>query len=89
MLLEEIKNGENKEIEFKRELPERSDKYMKTIVAFANSYGGKLIIGVEDTTREIVGIDEKTAFQIMDSIANAISDSCTPAIILDITHYKR
>lgn len=85
MLLEDIKNGENKEVEFKRELPERSDKYMKTIVAFANSYGGKLIIGVEDKTREIFGVDEKTAFQIMDSIANAISDSCTPAIIPDIT----
>lgn len=85
MLLEEIKNGENKEIEYKRELPEHSDKYMKSIVAFANSYGGKLIIGVEDDTREIIGVDEEKAFQIMDSIANAISDSCEPAIIPDIT----
>lgn len=85
MLLEEIKNGENKEIEFKRELPERSGKYMKTIVAFANSYGGKLIIGVEDTTREIIGVDERVAFQMMDSIANAVSDSCMPTIIPDIT----
>lgn len=84
MLLEEIKNGENKEIEYKRELPEHSDKYMKSIVAFANSYGGKLIIGVEDDTREIIGVDEEKAFQIMDSIANAISDSCEPAIIPDI-----
>lgn len=85
MLLEEIKNGENKEIEYKRELPEHSEKYMKSVVAFANSYGGKVIFGVEDKTREIVGVDEEKAFQIMDSIANAISDSCEPAIIPDIT----
>lgn len=85
MLLEEIKNGENKEIEYKRELPEHSEKYMKSVVAFANSYGGKVIFGVEDKTREIVGIDEEKAFQLMDSIANAISDSCEPAIIPDIT----
>lgn len=85
MLLEEIKNGENKEIEYKRELPKHSDKYMKSVIAFANSYGGKIIFGVEDETREIVGVEEEKAFQIMDSIANAISDSCEPAIIPDIT----
>lgn len=85
MLLEEIKNGENKEIEYKRELPKHSDKYMKSVIAFANSYGGKIIFGVEDKTREIVGVDEEKAFEMMDSIANAISDSCEPAIIPDIT----
>ena len=85
MLLEEVKNGENKEIEYKRELPKHSDKYMKSVIAFANSYGGKIIFGVEDKTREIVGVEEEKAFQIMDSIANAISDSCEPAIIPDIT----
>lgn len=85
MLLDEIKNGENKEIEYKRELPKPSEKYMKTVVAFANSYGGKIIVGVEDATKEIVGVDEEKANQLMDSIANAISDSCEPAIIPDIT----
>ena len=35
MLLKEIRNSENKEIEYKRELPEHSDKYMKSVVAFA------------------------------------------------------
>lgn len=42
MLSEEIKNGETQEIEYKRELPERSEKYMKTIVAFANTHGGRM-----------------------------------------------
>lgn len=49
---------------------------MKSVIAFANSSGGKIIIGVEDGTRNLVGVDEKAVFQIMDNIANAVSDSC-------------
>lgn len=84
MKLEEIFAGESKNLEFKESLPAKSSKYMKTIVAFANGQGGKLIIGVEDDTKKIVGIDKNEAFKIMDAIANAISDSCKPAIIPDI-----
>lgn len=39
----EILQGESKNIEFKVELPFKSEKYMKSIVAFANSSGGKLV----------------------------------------------
>lgn len=84
MKLEEIFVGESKNLEFKESLPVKSSKYIKTIVAFANGQGGKLIIGVEDDTKKIVGIDKNEAFKIMDAIANAISDSCKPAIIPDI-----
>ena len=31
-------------------IPDNSDKYMKTVVAFGNTQGGKLIIGVDDRT---------------------------------------
>ena len=37
-----------------------------------------------DETREVVGIDEAILFQMMDGIANAISDSCEPQIIPEI-----
>lgn len=37
-----------------------------------------------DETREIVGIGEARLFQTMDSIANAISDSCEPQIVPEI-----
>ena len=29
-------------------LPEKSDKYLKSVVAFANTRGGKIIIGIDD-----------------------------------------
>ena len=50
MTLEEIKNGESQNVEFKIVLPNDSKKYMKTVVAYANTSGGKIIIGVDDVT---------------------------------------
>lgn len=84
MTIGEIIRGESKNTEFKEELPRKSEKYTKTVVAYANTQGGKLVFGVVDETREVVGIDEAILFQTMDNIANAISDSCEPQIIPEI-----
>lgn len=79
--------GERKDIEFKETLPKDSEKYTKTIIAYANTQGGHLIVGVADETREIIGVDQSVLFQTMDSIANAVSDSCVPQIIPEIEPY--
>lgn len=85
MTMEEILGGESKNVEFKENLPEKSIKYMKSVVAFANGTGGKIIFGIADKTREVVGFDKEDVFRKIDAIANAVSDSCEPAIIPDIT----
>lgn len=85
MTIEEILTGESKNVEFKENLPEKSIKYMKSVVAFANGTGGKIIFGIADKTREVIGFDKEDVFRKMDAIANAVSDSCEPAIIPDIT----
>ena len=72
-------------MEFKENLLEKSIKYMKSVVAFANGTGGKIIFGIADKTREVVGFDKEDVFKKMDAIANAVSDSCEPAIIPDST----
>ena len=77
-------SGESKNIEYKVTLPDKSEKYMKTIVAFANTQGGKLIVGVDDNSHQVIGVDNDILFELMDSIANAVSDSCMPQIIPDI-----
>lgn len=84
MVIDTMFSGESKNIEYKIILPDKSEKYMKTIVAFANTQGGKLIVGIDDKTHEIVGVANEILFQLMDGIANAISDSCMPQIIPDI-----
>ena len=84
MTIEEIVRGESKNVEFKVRLPKDSANYIKTIVAFANTQGGQLVIGVYDKTRKVVGVDNEFAFQMMDSIANAVADSCEPQIVPNI-----
>ena len=57
-------SGESKNIEYKVAVPEKSEKYMKTVVAFANGNGGKIVFGIDDKTLEIVGMDEDNIFKI-------------------------
>ncbi len=85
MTLEEIKNSESKNVEFKVQLPDDGKKYMKTIVAYANTSGGKIIIGVDDITRKVVGVEPSSVFRSRDRIVNAVSDMCVPQIIPDVT----
>lgn len=84
MVEETMFSGESKNIEYKVTVPDKSEKYMKTVVAFANGRGGKIVFGIEDKTLEVVGMDEDSIYKTMDAITNAISDSCEPAIRPDV-----
>ncbi len=84
MTIEEILAGESKNVEFKVQRPDKSIKYMKSVVAFANGKGGQIVFGIDDKTREVVGIPGDKVFQEIDAITNAISDSCEPTIIPDV-----
>ena len=77
-------SGESKNIEYKVTVPDKSEKYMKTVVAFANGKGGKIVFGVDDKTLEIVGMNTENIYKTMDAITNAISDACEPAIRPDV-----
>ena len=83
--LKTLLNGESKNVEYKLLPPSRSINYTKTAVAFANGQGGCLVFGVEDQTLRVVGIAEDKVFTVMDSISDAIVNSCEPLIIPDIT----
>lgn len=78
-------SGESVNVEYKVAVPKDSAKYMKTVVAYANGRGGKIIFGVDDKTLEVVGMDTDSIFQTIDAITNAISDNCEPTILPDIT----
>lgn len=76
--------GESVNVEYKEAVPEKTIKYMKTVVAFANGKGGTLVFGIEDGTMKVVGIDKEELFTTMDAITNAIMDSCEPMIVPNI-----
>ena len=61
MLEDEIRVGESSNIEFKVEIPKKSEKYVKSIVAFANTAGGMF-----SSCREY-GIREPELLEIGDS----------------------
>ncbi|MCI9004579.1 MAG: winged helix-turn-helix transcriptional regulator [Lachnospiraceae bacterium] len=85
MTVEDMISGESEYIEFKQEVPQKSEVYMKTVVAFANGSGGKIVFGVEDGTFQVLGVKQEDAFSIMDGITSAICDSCTPMIMPIVT----
>jgi ATP-dependent DNA helicase RecG len=69
-----LKKPESKTLEFKRDLSSVKP-ILKTIVAFANTAGGILIIGKEDDG-EIIGISDIQ--KQLDKLANVISDNIMP-----------
>jgi len=77
-----INSGENKRVEFKEQLP-KNESIVKTVIAFSNTSGGKLIVGVNDN-REVVGIQEDNIFELQDKITSLIFDSCYPNILPEI-----
>ncbi len=80
MLLQEIRRlveqGEGETVEFKRKVA-HPDKIVREIVAFANTHGGNLLIGVDDD-RSIPGI--KFAEEEIFALEQAIQRWCRPHI---------
>jgi len=75
-LKERIAGGENIHTEFKESLPEASD-LAKSIVCFANTDGGQIIIGISDDG-EVLGLEGvDKAIQFVDNVAY---NNCEPPI---------
>lgn len=64
MTIEEIMSGESGYLEFKQMVPEKSETYMKTVIAFANGSGGRIVFGVENGTLNVVGSSRKMSFPL-------------------------
>lgn len=78
MLKELIDQPEGRELEFK-ENTKSLQKIVQTIVAFANTAGGTLVVGVKDKTKEIVGLDD--ALRDEERLARAVADSVSPQLV--------
>ena len=73
-----IAQGESKTLEFKRELP-RFEQIAKTVIAFANTSGGKLLIGVDDNG-SLVGVDADSVLDIQDRIYASLYEQIHPTL---------
>ena len=81
-LFDQIQHGESKTLELKLQLPQH-ENIAKTVVAFANTSGGKLVIGVNDQ-RQVVGVREDELFALQDQLTSLIFDRCYPAILPEL-----
>lgn len=81
MIEQLLAENEGKTIEFK-ETTRSLSGIMKTVVAFANSAGGTIIIGVKDKTKVLVGLSEILSEE--ERLANVITDSIFPLLTPDI-----
>lgn len=74
---------ESKLLEFKSRVTDFT-ALIKTCIAFANAAGGRIIIGIDDKTREIMGITESERNRIYDDFPNSLYDSASPNLVPQI-----
>jgi ATP-dependent DNA helicase RecG len=80
-LIEVLRKPEGKTLEYKRDLSS-PDGLLKTLVAFANTAGGVLAIGIEDRTKRVTGVSD--VFATEERLASIIADSIRPRLVPDI-----
>jgi predicted HTH transcriptional regulator len=73
-----IKEGEHQQLDFKFEISD-SRKIAKTLVAFSNTDGGKLLIGVKDNGN-IAGVSSGEEFYMVQAAAGMY---CKPEIVFE------
>jgi predicted HTH transcriptional regulator len=75
--------SESRRLEFKKSWP-KGDKIAQTAIAFANGAGGKIIFGIKNEPREVIGIPQEDIFALEEKAANNIFDISTPPIVPEI-----
>lgn len=86
-----IRLGEDSTLELKRVVlsgdrvtrPHRNE-FADELAAFANSRGGSLVLGVEDATREVLGIPLAGLDAVEGWVREICNDSVNPALSVDI-----
>jgi ATP-dependent DNA helicase RecG len=80
-LLELIQQGESSRVQFKERLP-HIDSLAQEMVAFSNTEGGKIIIGVNDKTGDLNGLSFQELQSVNQQLVNVASQSVFPPIII-------
>ena len=76
-----ISMQEGKTLEFKRDISSPKN-IIKTLVAFANTAGGRLLIGVEDDSREVRGVENPLDEE--ERLCSLIADNIAPRLVPNV-----
>jgi len=78
-----LKDPESRRLEFKERFS-KGEQVARTAVAFANGAGGKIVFGIKDDPRDIVGVLDSELFPLEEKITASILNHCAPAIVPEI-----
>jgi ATP-dependent DNA helicase RecG len=74
--------SESSVLELKGSIPVNK-QILKTVVGFCNQFGGRIIIGIDDS-QEVIGIEEERAEELLEFMHKTIYESCSPPIVPEI-----
>ncbi len=80
-LTELLRHHEGKTLEFKRDLSSPR-ALVRSAVAFANTSGGTILVGVEDGSRNVLGVADPLADEAR--VASLIADRVSPQLVPDV-----
>jgi ATP-dependent DNA helicase RecG len=75
-----LQSPESKTLEFKRDLSSPRN-FLKTLVAFANTAGGRLVFGVDDQ-KNVIGIDQPLDEE--ERLCSLVADAIAPRLVPNI-----
>jgi len=78
-LIEIISRGEDSKNQFKSNIF-NTDSLAAEIVAFCNSGGGRLIVGVDDTSNNVTGLTQEDVHRLNQLISNVSSQHVNPPV---------
>ena len=78
-----IKKPEDRRLEFKQNIPV-DDKLERTAIAFSNSAGGDIYLGVSEKPRKVIGFKESEIMKLEEKISSRLYENCAPLISFNI-----
>ncbi len=85
-IVELLEQGEGQSLEFEKNSPS-ADDLARELVAFSNSDGGRLILGIDDKNKHLIGIDADDAF--MSFVKEVGQTRCIPHVTPVVEIFNR
>ena len=82
-ILKQIKAGEVSGMQFKERILDKYD-IARELVAFSNSHGGKLVVGIKDKTGETNALSYSEVQETANLLSDIASENVVPSILIKI-----
>ena len=82
-ILKQIKAGEVSGVQFKERILDKYDIACE-LVAFSNSHGGKMVVGIKDKTGEINALSYSEVQETTNLLSDIASENVVPSILIKI-----